>query len=66
MTANPQSPPAISGSTTASREDGQYRNQIGEYLQQNSDLRLSHGLCDQCFKTQVDALAVDEVSAPSG
>ena len=48
------------------REDGQYRNQIEEYLQLNSDLRLSHGICDQCFKTQVDALAVDEVSAPSG
>ena len=38
------------------REDGHYRNQLEAYLLQNSDLRLSHGICEQCLKTQVEAL----------
>jgi DNA-binding response OmpR family regulator len=38
------------------RDDGDYWNQIEEYLMQNSDLKLSHGICDQCEKTQIEAL----------
>jgi DNA-binding response OmpR family regulator len=38
------------------RNDGDYWGQIEEYLAANSDLRLSHGVCDDCEQKQVDAL----------
>lgn len=38
------------------RNDGNYWGQIEEYLAAHSDLRLSHGVCDECEKAQVDAL----------
>lgn len=43
------------------REDGQYRNQLESYLMENSDLRLSHGICDPCLKVQMDALDANEL-----
>jgi len=38
------------------RNDGDYWSQIEEYLVRNSDLQLSHGICDHCYQTQMDTL----------
>lgn len=38
------------------RNDGNYWGQIEEYLSENSDLRLSHGVCPECEKAHFDAL----------
>lgn len=45
------------------RDDGEYWSQIEEYLQENSDLKLSHGICDLCYGSQMDALAKDVATA---
>jgi DNA-binding response OmpR family regulator len=49
------------------RNDGDYWKAIDEYLTENSDLRLSHGVCDECEQAQVDALKqelVGQAAAP--
>ncbi len=38
------------------RNDGEYWSQIEEYLKENSDLQISHGICDTCYEKQVVAL----------
>lgn len=38
------------------RNDGKYWSQIEEYLRENSDLKLSHGICDQCYDKQAEIL----------
>ncbi len=38
------------------RNDGQYWSQIEEYLKENSDLKISHGICDTCYDKQVIVL----------
>ena len=38
------------------RNDGEYWSQIEEYLRDNSDLQISHGICDDCYATQVQEL----------
>lgn len=40
------------------RDDGQYWNQIEEYLSINSDLQLSHGVCEDCLPRQMAALGL--------
>ncbi|MEQ1862408.1 MAG: response regulator [Chthoniobacteraceae bacterium] len=41
------------------RNDGDYWKQIDEYLSESSDLRLSHGVCDDCEKEQIETLQRD-------
>jgi DNA-binding response OmpR family regulator len=50
------------------RNDGQYWGQIEEYLRENSDLQISHGICDECYQTQVAVLKqkVSEQSDAAG
>jgi len=38
------------------RNDGEYWSQIEEYLRENSDLKISHGICDQCYDKQAEIL----------
>ena len=47
------------------RNDGEYWSQIEEYLRENSDLKLSHGICDQCYETQANILK-EEVAKAKG
>ena len=47
------------------RNDGQYWSQIEEYLKENSDLKLSHGICDTCYESQVTALQ-EEIAKAGG
>jgi len=45
------------------RDDGNYWKQVDTYLAENTDAKLSHGFCPDCFeihvKPQIDALTAD-------
>lgn len=49
------------------RDDGNYWKQVDTYLAENTEAKLSHGFCPDCFdehvKPQIEALNVDAVEA---
>ena len=46
------------------RTDKDYWDQIESYLARHSDLRLSHGVCDQCFGQHAEALGITPRKPP--
>jgi DNA-binding response OmpR family regulator len=47
------------------RDDGEYWSQIEDYLREHSDLKISHGICDQCFDKQ-RAILQEEIAKHGG
>lgn len=45
------------------RDDKNYWNQIESYLSEHSDLRLSHGVCEDCFKKQASEMGLSAEAA---
>ncbi len=49
------------------RDDGNYWKQVDTYLTENTDAKLSHGFCPDCFeihvKPQIDALTEDVIES---